>query len=45
MFSREFCELFKKDTYFVENLQTAGSERQCGDLSLKKLQAWRSERI
>ena len=25
MFSREFCELFK-NTYFVEDLRTAGSE-------------------
>ena len=39
VFSREFCELFKK-IYFAEDLRTADSmKHQCGSLSLKKLQA------
>ena len=39
VFSREYCELFK-NTYFVEDLQTAGSETPVRGLSLIKLKAW-----
>ena len=42
VFSCEFCELFK-NTYFVEDLWTAGSETPVRGLSLIKLRAWRPE--